>query len=212
MSFSDSHDTASGKNACIEWCATSVTKKGEEECGDIHYIREEGDKILFAAIDGLGHGSQAAEASRNAVQTLKTYNDESLISLVNRCHRNLFHTRGVVMSLGLIDCRRMTLSWIGIGNVEGVLLHADPELHHRPENIILRGGVVGYMLPSLQSSMISISEGDLIIFTTDGVLPYYSSDIDISQNTDRIVSHIADNYFKETDDALILAVRINKGE
>lgn len=212
MNSDNSRNIISGKNDCIEWSMARMTKKGEQECGDVHFIQADDHKILVAAIDGLGHGADAAEASRNTVRTLKTFNNESLISLVNRCHRNLFHTRGVVMSLGLIDCRRRTLSWIGIGNVEGVLLHADPERKNRSESIILRGGVVGYMLPSLQSSMISIGAGDLLIFATDGVRQYFTDEVEAGDSPEKTVKHIADNYFKESDDALILAIRIKEKE
>src|SRR5437764_14087643 len=51
--------------------------------------------------------------------------EDSVILLVGRCHKRLRSTRGVVMSLASFDARESIMTWIGIGNVAGLLLRRE---------------------------------------------------------------------------------------
>ena len=46
--------------------------------------------------------------------------------LLEQCHRALARTRGVVMSVASVRARELTVTWLGVGNVEGVLARSDP--------------------------------------------------------------------------------------
>ena len=61
------------------------------------------------------------------------------------------------------------MTWLGVGNVEGVLIRADTRATPAAESVLLRGGVVGYQLPALQASVVPVSRGDLLILATDGI-------------------------------------------
>lgn len=194
----------SGKNAGSTWSMARLPKKGESICGDHFLVIKKNNRILVAVTDGLGHGIKAKEVSELAISTLEHFEGETVINLVNDCHQKLRSTRGVVMSLGIIDCTEHTLTWLGIGNVEGVLLRAQNDLGM--ENIILRGGVVGYQLPSLKASLVPVSSGDTLIFATDGVEREFLSKLRVDDTPLETVKNIAGKYFKELDDALILAL------
>lgn len=206
MSFKSDRDCEiiSGETSGSVWSMARLPKKGESLCGDHFLVKKKKDKILVAVADGLGHGIKAKEASEQAISTLEHFDGETVINLVNDCHRNLRNTRGVVMSIGIIDCTEHTLTWLGIGNVEGVLLRSHKVLGM--ENIILRGGVIGYQLPSLKASLVPVSTGDTLVFTTDGVEREFVSKISIDDTPLETVKNIAGKCFKETDDALILAL------
>jgi len=62
-------------------------------------------RVLIAAIDGIGHGEEAANASKTAGALLKNFADEPIISLVERCHEKLRGTRGIVLSLLSLNLR-----------------------------------------------------------------------------------------------------------
>ena len=111
------------------------------------------------------------------------------------------------MSLAMLDASDATLSWIGIGNVQGVLLRADARALPRSEGILSRGGVVGVLLPQLRATVAAISPGDTLIFATDGVRPDFADRLDINKTPEEIVRHIRSQYFKADDDALILVGR-----
>lgn len=202
----------SGNTSGLKWSMISMPKAGEQKCGDAHLVTKNHEKALIAAIDGLGHGERAFRASQKAKSLLEQFSNEPIINLVNHCHEELKSTRGVVMNLALIDSWEKTLTWIGIGNVSGILMSVNKKGESDIESIISRHGIVGYKLPSLQASIIPIAVGDLLIFTTDGVHQHYLEKINFQKSTDDIVEFIAKNYFKRTDDALILAVRFTGEE
>lgn len=194
-----------GNSACLEWSAVVYPMKGEDVCGDLFMVKNYRDQVLVAAVDGLGHGSEALKASKRALQSLNSFTNQSLISIVNSCHLELKNTRGVVMNLAVFDGWERTMTWTGVGNVEGVLFRRDEKEYLGRENIIVRGGVVGYKLPSLKASMVSVYPGDTLIFTTDGVKTDYIKKINIRNTPREIVDYIASNYVDKSDDALVLA-------
>jgi len=92
---------------------------------------------LVAVIDGLGHGAEADAAAEAAERVLAETPGAELTELVRRCHEALRRTRGVVMSLASFQQGRMT--WLGVGNVEGVLVRQMGS----NEVIAIRGGTIG---------------------------------------------------------------------
>lgn len=191
----------------LKWGAVTLPKEGHRICGDRYLVKEHRDKILVGAIDGLGHGKEAAEASQKAIEVLQNFSSDSLITIVNRCHKDLKQTRGVVMSLALFDIWDRSMSWISIGNIDGVLLRHDKDATKKKRNLVLRGGVVGYKLPMLQASIYEIAPGDTLIFTTDGVESDYIDNINSQSTPKETVEYVASNYFKPSDDSLVLVAQ-----
>src|SRR5438309_1387114 len=103
----------------IDWGVATLAHAGEKESGDLHLVKQVGRGVLVAAVDGLGHGAEAAAAARAAVAALDRYAEESLSPLVRRCHEALAGSRGVVMSLAYLGGVQPSLTWLGVGNVEG---------------------------------------------------------------------------------------------
>lgn len=191
----------------LQWSVAFSTKQGAKKCGDTYLVKEYGNKVLIAAIDGLGHGEKAAEVSKKAVELLSRSGDGSLIYITEFCHRGLRKTRGVVMSLALIDYQEKTISWMGIGNVDGVVFLNGNGQSIQKERFVLRGGIVGYTLPQLKANITQISQGDLIVFATDGVQSNYLEGLNRKDDPERLAKSISLNYFKQSDDALVLVVK-----
>ena len=120
---------------------------GEGESGDQHLVCCNESGILITAIDGIGHGAEAANAAKAALTVLRNGIGEPIISLVMTCHEKLRATRGVVLSLASVDVKHGLMTWLGVGNVHGVLVHADKKWTQ--ETLLLRAGVVGDHLPRL---------------------------------------------------------------
>ncbi len=57
--------------------------------------------------------------------TLTSSPHEDAVSLVWRCHEALKETRGVVMTL-LFFSPSGAMTWVGVGNIEGVVFRCDP--------------------------------------------------------------------------------------
>lgn len=191
----------------LQWGVATRMLAGERASGDRHLIKFLPDGALIAVVDGLGHGVDAAHAAELALKTIKRYAGESVISLVGRCHSALLRTRGVVMSVAAFKAREATMTWLGVGNVEGVLLRADEQAAPPAESLLLRGGVVGSQLPGLRAMVFPVAPRDLLIFATDGVMSNFTYGLNIEDSPQKIADRIMDAYCKGTDDALALVAR-----
>lgn len=191
----------------IDWSVASRTLAGQKVSGDLHLVQRFHHGVLLAAIDGVGHGEEAIFAAQTAAGVLREHAQESIVSLVRRCHEKLTMTRGVVMTLASLHALEDTLTWLGVGNVEGWLLRAEPGTGHPKENVLLRSGLVGYQLPVLQASAFPLSAGDVLIFATDGIRPGFAEGINLKESPKHIAERILNQYFNGTDDALVLVAR-----
>ena len=164
--------------------------------------------MLLAAVDGLGHGCEAAAAAEAAIQVLRRYAHEPVLGLVNRCHEALRGTRGVVMSLAQYEAREGTVTWTGVGNVEGMVLRPQAVNGAVPTRLLLRRGVVGARLPPLHVSTFPVQPRDLLILTTDGIAGDFDRGLDPGSPLQALAEGILARHGRTNDDALILIARI----
>lgn len=200
---------AAGSNAIapIEWGFAARPLNGQDESGDLHFVGGHPGGVLIAVVDGLGHGPEAARASRITVATLNDNLGEPVTVLVERCHEALRKTRGVVLSLLTIEPRGREMTWLGVGNVDGTLYRARPAQRSR-ESLPHRGGVVGYQLPTLRAATLPLEPGDTVVFATDGINGTFTSESPVGWNPQQAADHILLKYGKDNDDALVLVARI----
>lgn len=192
----------------VEWGVASAALE-DSHSGDQHFVVEGADSFLAVVIDALGHGPIAERAARVAVTSLEEDPTQPLETLVQRAHAALRGTRGAVLSLARIAAGNLT--WLGVGNVEGLLLRRAPGEGKGKgkgrEYLLLRGGVVGYRLPTLRPASLALEPGDTLILATDGIregfIQYYQSEDTPQANADRILSQGR----RTTDDALVLVAR-----
>ena len=185
----------------VEW--TVAIRSLGNESGDQYLVSRTADGgVLVAVVDGLGHGPEAASAAKTAIAVLEASGERELGARFLRCHERLRDTRGVVLSLALFATGSLT--WLGVGNVDGVLLRSG---FSAPEQLLVRGGVVGRRLPSLELSRLTVARGDTLILATDGVDHGFASDLGITFAAPPTAERILADHGKETDDALVLVVR-----
>ncbi len=195
------------KQDFIDWGVAGRPMVGEAVSGDLQLVKRLDFGALLAVVDGVGHGDEATAAAQKAVAILETNAEKSMISLVRRCHEALMKTRGVVMTLASLNGLENTLTWMAVGNVEGRLLRRDERAAPASESVLLRGGLVGYQLPGLHTSVVPIAPGDLLILATDGVRPGFADGVNVSQTPGQLAGQILSEHFKGTDDALVLVAR-----
>ena len=196
------------KEPMVEYGVARFALPGQGESGDHHLVCCNQSGILVAAIDGLGHGEEAANAAKAAAALLRSASDKPIISLVEQCHERLRATRGVVLSLAFIDADHGMMTWLGVGNVQGVLMRADAKKGGIQESLLLRAGVVGSQLPALQATVLPIVQGDTLFFATDGVRSDFSVTLSARENPQRAADRILEQYRSGNDDALVLVARI----
>jgi len=193
----------------IEWGVATLALPGEAQSGDLHLVKPVGTGVLVAVVDGLGHGADAATAAQAAVATLERHATESTVALVERCHRALKGTRGVVMSVALLARPEHSMTWLGVGNVEGWLLYGDgaPRSGSPRASLVTRGGIVGSELPRLHPVVLPIAPGDMLIFATDGIREGFAEGLPPEATPQQLADQILARHGKGTDDALVLVAR-----
>lgn len=192
----------------FDWGAATQPLPGESECGDLHVVESFEHSGMVALIDALGHGHEAAQAARVAAQALAAYSREDPVALVQRCHAALRGTRGAAISVGMIDAVRGTLTWIGVGNVAGLLVSTGPGGATRLRELLRFGGVVGDRLPDLTPSVLPVAAGDMLILTTDGIADYTQTSLPPRGEPQPLADRILARYAKHTDDAAVLVARL----
>jgi negative regulator of sigma-B (phosphoserine phosphatase) len=199
------------RTGAVEWVTRCSTLPGQTESGDRHVFVQLPMGALVAALDGSGHGGEAAYAAARGASLVEAFTPgEPLPATIRRCHDQMRETRGAAMALALMDTQARSVTWIAVGNIEGVLLRAKPGLGRparKVERLLMRAGVVGRQLPQLQTTTVPVEPGDTLILATDGIDPSFADALDGSRATAQIVDGIMAKHCKQTDDALVLAAR-----
>lgn len=190
----------------IQWGVAHAALAGELKCGDSHLVKLFPGGALVAVLDGIGHGEEACRAAEAAAGILAAHPQADILSLLRRCHEALRGTRGAVMSVASFNFSERAMAWSGVGNVEGLLVRSEPANPPR-ETLLLRAGVLGHQLPPLQLVMLSLSPGDTLIFTTDGIRHSFNVGTKYKQTPQQIADHILAEDSKGTDDSLVLVTR-----
>jgi negative regulator of sigma-B (phosphoserine phosphatase) len=179
---------------------------GEERSGDRAVLAAYEGGALVAAIDGLGHGRDAAAAADVAAEVLAARPAEEPARLIAACHEALRRTRGVVLTLAWFDVAERRLRWTGVGNVEGRLVRAGGG-PRATEGAFTRGGVVGYNLPAVRVTSTGLEDGDLIVLATDGVDSDFGASVARGGTAQAVADRILAAHARDGDDALVAVVR-----
>jgi phosphoserine phosphatase RsbX len=193
--------------AALDWAVADLARPGQRQSGDRSVVLPTADGCLAAVVDGLGHGAEAASAAAVAVQALERAAHRPVVQLLRDCHNSLIGTRGAVISLAAFNTREETMTWLGVGDVEGRLLRAQGSAGPRTESLLLRGGVVGARLPTLVSEAVPVRRGDTLILATDGVRSDFLDSPLPALPTRELADHLLGRFCTQTDDALVLVAR-----
>jgi hypothetical protein len=191
----------------LAWGVASAQLPGEPCSGDLHLVKTYPGGALVAVVDGLGHGVEAAEVARKAVESIEEHAGEPLVSLLKRCDKALHGTRGAVLSLASFDSHRHEMSWLGLGNVEGFLFGAPGSGTVERQALVSRGGVVGSRVGTVWATSLSVHAGDTLVFATDGIRADFTGEIRFGQEPQPLADLILAKCSKGTDDALVLVAR-----
>lgn len=139
----------------------TIPKEGEHDNGDAVLVRSEGDRMLLAVIDGLGHGRHAAHASGMAIDYLARWSlDEELDVAMKGIHEALRGSRGAAAGVCLL--RASEFVCCGVGNVEIRCLGA-----RLP--ILLSPGVLGARVQSFRICRGELPPDCRVVLFSDGI-------------------------------------------
>ena len=193
----DSHETQFGV-----W---SRCRKGEDVNGDAYFIGRHEGSLLLAAIDGLGHGRGACEASQVAIETLSEWKGEPLDEVILAAHDALRATRGAVIGVVQIEREDEKFYYAGVGNVD-VRVFNSPE----PVRPVPMNGTLGSRLSTLRVWPHPWSEGTTIVLATDGLSTTWDATLYpglLAKSPQLIAGVLLRDYGRDSDDATILVAR-----
>ncbi len=189
----------------LSWGSAGTAISGEVTSGDRGVFVPFPGGALVAVIDGLGHGEEAAKASLRAEQVLLAAPYAPVDELVTQCHEQLRGTRGAVISLASFDGEHATMSWLGVGNVEGVLVRAEQGVPD--EAVAMRGGTVGFLLPPLNPRTLKVHPGDTLVLASDGIRHGFKAEVIRAREPQQIADEILRLWSKTSDDAYVMVAR-----
>jgi hypothetical protein len=195
----------------LDWGVASQPLAGQAVCGDQHLVQAFPGGVLVAAVDGLGHGEEAARVAQLAIATLQAHADETVLSLLERCHGALRQTRGATVTMASFNGVDATMTWIGVGSVDAVLLRAGPTAVPAREDVLLYAGVVGSLLPAAQGFVLPVARGDTLVMATDGIRSGFTDGARLTEAPQAMAERLLAQHVKGTDDALVLVARYRGG-
>ena len=198
-----------GRCGRLGWAACAAAYPGQMRSGDAFLVQETEAGVLVAVVDGLGHGEEAADAADQALASLGRTAGYSLVRSLTACHDTLRGSRGVVMTLAVLDADRSQLAWLAVGNVEAVVLRRRQAGRQGSCSVVQRAGVVGDRLPALRESTVAMAAGDTLIAATDGILPSFLDDVDLLLDARSLAVYLHGRYSRTDDDALVLVARVD---
>lgn len=191
----------------VEWAVATRSLPGETESGDLHLVAPFPGGVLLAAVDGLGHGPEAAAVARLAVATLEAHAGEPLARLLLRCHEALRGSRGAVMTVAMFREADRLLTWQGVGNVEGRVLWRGPDGRTMRRDLVTHRGVVGGDFKPPRPGTHQLGPATLLILTTDGIERAFPEDLPTGERVQRLADTVLSRHARQTDDALVLVAR-----
>jgi anti-sigma regulatory factor (Ser/Thr protein kinase) len=191
-----------GTPLALRYGAVNVALEGEIECGDAWSIAHGDDGIAAFMIDGLGHGSFAAEAARVAVAAFESNVFSTPHEVMVRANSLMSKTRG-----GAGACARIKgnkLSYAGVGNISGALVSSG-----RSQGLVSHNGTLGLNQKRTQQFEYKLEPSDLLVMHSDGI----SARGDLRNRPDILATHPAiiaaflyREYSRGRDDATVLVV------
>lgn len=146
-------------------CAT-FPMKGETACGDRCGYWETPDRLIVAVADGLGHGPEAAVAAETAMVCIGSALDMSLEQLFRYCDQCLQATRGVALSVVVIEKKSGLMTLASVGNIRTLLIEKEKEKDRR---FGATRGIVGGGYGRLNPDYFTIKTGDVLVLFSDGL-------------------------------------------
>lgn len=174
--------------------------------GDYCWSRADGNSLVVALVDVLGHGQAANESLQGIISALNTTSATGLLSLYSLIERTASLRRGCALFLGQIGSSN--LDYILVGNTRAWVLTPS-----RTEFLLGQPGVVGHSRTSSQAKIqkAALPARAIILACSDGIrrsfVPEHGQSAYWFSDGQQLIEHILSTYSVQEDDASVLFVR-----
>jgi anti-sigma regulatory factor (Ser/Thr protein kinase) len=145
--------------------------QGERECGDNWGWRVADGQTVMMVADGLGHGPDAAQASRAAVSALAGAKELAPAALLEHVHQVLRHTRGAAVAIAAIHPKKNQLRFAGVGNISAVIIQPAATQH-----LVSHNGTAGHNVRKIQEFAYSWPPNAALVMHSDGITTHWRVD------------------------------------
>ncbi len=188
--------------------AALVAAPGESTCGD-SWVAAHADGVLTVALsDGLGHGPDAAAASRAVTAHVAAHPAASPVELLAAMDADMGPRRGATVAIAQFRAGRATVSFSGVGNSAVRLIRGDGS----HETLVSTPGIVGRRQRSGRRTLPSNRPWDdrsLLVMHTDGVserwAPADQTDV-FAHDPATVAGWLLGTYGRHRDDACVVVV------
>lgn len=199
-------EEAAGKQRRYELGAVNVPLQGEEVSGDGWGVALHAEGATVMVADGLGHGLQAHDASKAALETLEKHPADSASLLLHSAHGALRGTRGAALSIARCNFHKREIVYAGAGNVSGVLVGPGGR-----RQMISHAGIVGHKIHSTRELTYPWAREDLLIMHSDGLETKWDLDAYpglIQRHASLIAGILYRDFKRGRDDVTVVVMRV----
>ncbi|MDX5420114.1 MAG: SpoIIE family protein phosphatase [Hymenobacteraceae bacterium] len=192
--------------------AVMVPKPNETNCGDGYTISFQDQLIRLLALDGLGHGSHASEASSLAIQAFEDFPVLTPADALRHIHSSIKRSRGAVGLITNISLANQRISYCGIGNIAGKLYSVEPTQLSMPyKNIISYNGILGHNIPTtLNNQQLDWNRNKILVIHSDGLRSRWDLGKYVGlhrHHATTIAAVLYKDHGRHTDDTLVLVCK-----
>jgi hypothetical protein len=183
-----------------------IPKSGEEFCGDGWKALKMNHQYKLFALDGLGHGPNAAKAADKAVQEFVNVKNLPPAETIKELHQKIKGTRGGVGMIFQFDILSNSFSFAGLGNISARVIGFE-----KNKNCISYNGIIGHSIPNtLHNNAFSWQANEILVIHSDGLKSRWDFN-NLPKILDYDGSVVAAALYKEfsrkTDDLLIIVLK-----
>ena len=178
---------------------------GEKACGDSLAWDIAHDRCAVLAVDGLGHGPNAADAAEEAARIFAAHSSETPGHIIARMHDALKKTRGAAAAVAEMRPLAGTLTYAGVGNIAGSILS-----NTLSRSLVSHNGTLGYVMPRVQEFKVEWPSDGILVMHSDGLhsrwdLSRYPGLL--ARQPALIAGVLLRDFRRERDDASVLVVK-----
>jgi anti-sigma regulatory factor (Ser/Thr protein kinase) len=185
--------------------AVSHTAPGERVCGDGWAFALDGERAAVMVADGLGHGPDAAEAARVALETFAEEPFRSPGQMVERAHQALRRTRGAAVMVLHADAGAGTIRSSGAGNVMARLVSGVSD-----RTVLCQHGTAGITIRTPDETTTPWPAHALLVVYSDGIESRWKGDIlspVLGRDPALAAALLARDHCRGRDDATVAILR-----
>jgi anti-sigma regulatory factor (Ser/Thr protein kinase) len=193
-----------GARSQLRYGAINIAMAGEIDCGDAWHVVTDASGIAVMVVDGLGHGTFAAEAARACIDAFRRSPGDSPRDILQRADGSMSKTRGGAAAVARFS--NGSLTYAGVGNISGYLVSAD-----KSQGLVSHNGTLGMHPRPGQQLDYAVAPHSLLILHSDGL----SARWDLKQRPELLRAHPAlvagvlyRDHGRDRDDATVVVLAI----